>query len=129
MPTQWGIKARLEPHSSQSQFRRRDASVAGLCTKGNLNLIKNFFWKDLQAIRVTELIDESLRSFCFLHDSLFVILPDGSGEFVIVHSRAVLASSPQSCDSNGIFNFKYSFSSVQPANCGTMGLWRSQKFF
>lgn len=81
---------------------------------------------DLQAIGMTELVDESLRSLRFLHDSLFVVLPDGSGEFVIVHSRAVLATSPQSGDSNGILNLEDSLCSVQPANCGTVSLRGSQ---
>ena len=31
----------------------------------------------------------------FLDDAFLVVLPDGTREFVVVHSRAVLASSPQ----------------------------------
>ena len=97
--------------------------------KRKLKLNQKFyksFTKDLQAIRMTELVDESLRSLRFLHDSFFVILPDGSGEFVIVHSRAVLASSPQSGDSNGILNLKDSLSSIKPTNCSTVSLRGSQ---
>lgn len=56
---------------------------------------------------MTELVDESLASFCFLHDSLFVILSYASRQFVVVHRGPVLSLAPESGDAHGILNLEH----------------------
>lgn len=65
---------------------------------------------------MAELVDQSLRSFRLLHDALFVVLPDGSRQLVIVHRWSILATSPQAGNSHGVLDLKHSLGSVQPSN-------------
>jgi len=61
--------------------------------------LKRLFMKmlrSLKVVRVTKLVDKSLTSFRFLHDSFLVILTKGSGEFVVVHGWTILSFAPQS---------------------------------
>lgn len=55
---------------------------------------------------MTELINQSLGPFCLFHDSLSVILPNGSAEFVVVHGRAVFPFPPQASNSDRILDLE-----------------------
>ena len=46
--------------------------------------------KILEMVWMAELVDKSLASLGFLHDSFLVILTKGSGEFVVVHGWPIL---------------------------------------
>ena len=63
-----------------------------------------------------ELVDQPLRVVCLLDDSLLVVLTDGTAEFVIVHSRTVLAHAPKLGDAGRVFDLEDALTAVQPAD-------------
>lgn len=81
----------------------------------------------LQAVRMTELVDQSLRSLRLLHDALLVILPNGPGQLVIVHCRPVLSATPQPGHNHRVLNLKNAFAPVQPPNRRSVSLGRRQQ--
>ena len=68
----------------------------------------------LQVIRMAKLIYQSLRTFRLLHDSLLIVLTNGSGQFVIIHGWSILTSTPQFGHSNGVFNFEDTLIAINP---------------
>jgi len=78
---------------------------------------------------MAELVDQPLRPFGLLHDALFVVLPDGPGQFVVVHGRSVLAPTPQQGHSDRVFNFEDPQWPVEPTNAGAVQLWLTEQFF
>lgn len=71
---------------------------------------------------MAELVHESLGSLGLLHDSLFVVLANGSRQFVVVHGRSVLPFPPETSDADAVFDLEYALLSVQPADAGTIEL-------
>lgn len=59
--------------------------------------------RELDVVRMTELINKALRSLSFLHDPLLVVLPEGAGQLVVVHSWPVLEYTMV----NGLFLSEY----------------------
>lgn len=55
---------------------------------------------------MAKLVDEPLRALSLLHDALLVVLANGSGQFVVVHGRSVLATTPQQRHADGVFDFE-----------------------
>ena len=53
-----------------------------------------------------KLVYQSLWYLGFLHDAFPVVLSDGATHFVVVHGWAVLASSPQTGDFDGVFDLE-----------------------
>lgn len=85
--------------------------------------------KNLKTIWMTELVYESLRSFCLFHDTLFVILSYWSTQFIVIHRWPVLAFTPKTCDAYWIFNLEDSFRSIQPTNATPINLGLRQQLF
>ena len=73
------------------------------------------------------MVDEPFRVVRLLDDVFLVILSDGTAEFVVVHGRAVLATSPQECNAGGIFNLENTFAAVQPSDASSIVTGREQK--
>lgn len=48
----------------------------------------------LETVRMAKLVNEPLRSLSLFHDSFFVVLTNGTAEFVIIHSRPILSFAP-----------------------------------
>lgn len=65
-------------------------------------------------VRVTELVDEPLRTFRLAHDAFFVVLPQTPRQFVVVHGRPVLAAAPQTRHRLTVFDLEHSLFPVQP---------------
>ena len=76
---------------------------------------------------MTELVHQTLRPLRLLHDALLVILPDGSGQLVVVHGRPVLATSPQTRHNHRVFDLEDALAPVQPPDSGPMSLRGSQE--
>lgn len=73
-------------------------------------------FKSLEGVWMTELVDESLGSFRFLHDALAVVLANGATEFVVVHRRPVLAFAPQFGHTHAVLDLKDAPLAVEPTN-------------
>lgn len=69
---------------------------------------------NLKVVRMTELIDQSLRSFGLFHNTLLVVLPYRSAELVVVHGRPVLPFAPQTGHFDRVFDFEYALGAIQP---------------
>ena len=71
----------------------------------------------------TELVDKSLWPVSLLHDSFSIILPQGSGELVEVHSRTVLPPAPEVGHAQRVDNLEDPLLPVSPedATCQQKG--------
>lgn len=78
---------------------------------------------------MAELVNQSLRSFRLLHDAFLVVLPYGSRQFVVIHGRSILATSPETGNAYGVFDLEHSLRSIQPSDCSAVQLWIGQQFF
>lgn len=74
------------------------------------------FGNILEVVWAAELVHKTLGTLSLLHDSLLVVLTDGTGKLVIVHGWPVLAFAPESCHTYAVLNLEYSLLSVQPAD-------------
>ena len=70
----------------------------------------------LKSVRLTELVDESLRPLRFFHDAFTIVLAYGAAELVVVHCRPVFTLAPQFGNPNAVLDFKHAPLSVQPTN-------------
>ncbi len=80
-----------------------------------------------ETVRMTELVDESLRPLRLPHDPLPVVLSDGPGELVIVHGRTVLPKAPESGHTHAVLNLEHAPTLVQPPDARTVLLRRGQE--
>lgn len=71
---------------------------------------------------MTELVHQSLGPLRLLHDALLIVLPDGAGELVIVHSWSVLPLSPEARHTNTVFDLEHSLRAIQPPYAGAVEL-------
>ena len=69
----------------------------------------------------TELVDQPLRPLSLLHDSLLVILPEGSGQLVEVHGWPILPLAPQVSHLSRIHDLEDTLGMISPvyATCRT----------
>jgi len=65
---------------------------------------------------MAELIHKSLASFCLLHNSFLVVLPQRSRKLVIIHGRSILSLAPQSGHFDAIDNLEDPFIPVDPVD-------------
>lgn len=82
----------------------------------------------LTTIGMAELVDKSLRPLRLPHYSFPVILTDGTGQLVVVHSGSVFANSPKTCNSNAIFDLEDSSALIKPSDARTVLLSGFEKF-
>ena len=86
--TKW-CNADLTSHVSDTAALTRRYLAPGsghnTCTEGRAESLDQ-----LEMVRVTELVDQSLASLCLLHDPLLVVLPQGTGQLVVVHGGTIL---------------------------------------
>ena len=90
--TKW-CNADLTSHVSDTAALTRRYLAPGsghnTCTEGRAESLDQ-----LEMVRVTELVDQSLASLCLLHDPLLVVLPQGTGQLVVVHGGTILTRIP-----------------------------------
>ena len=65
---------------------------------------------------MAELINQTLRSFGLLHDSLSVILTNGPRQFIVIHGRSILPLSPNMSHPDAVFDLENAFTPVHPSN-------------
>lgn len=56
-------------------------------------------------------------------------LPNGPGELVVIHGWSIFSKSPQTGDSNAVFNFENASTLIQPTNTRAVLLSRLEKKF
>ena len=78
-------------------------------------------------IRVAELVDKSLCLLSLLHDALLVVLPQGSGQLIVVHGRPVFSLAPQGRNPVGIHNLEDAALPVQPVDAARVHVWCHQQ--
>ena len=77
---------------------------------------------------MTELIDKSLRSLGFLHDPLFVVLPERPGQLVVVHCRPVLALAPQRGNPRRVHDLEDALFAFHPVDAAGVQVRGAQQF-
>jgi hypothetical protein len=77
---------------------------------------------------MAELVHQSLRALCLLHDALFVVLSDGPRELVVVHGWTVLAPTPQKGHTDRVFNLEDALWPIEPTDAGAVQLRLTQQF-
>merc|ERR1719220_1758837 len=72
--------------------------------------------RDLEMVRVAELVDQPLTSLRLLHDPLLVVLSQRPGKLVIVHRWSVLSLSPQGCHLDRVNDLEDALLPVDPVD-------------
>lgn len=58
-------------------------------------------------VRVAKLVDEALGPRRLLKDPLFVVLPQGAAQLVIVHGGSILSGAPEPSQLGRVFDLEY----------------------
>lgn len=75
--------------------------------------------------RVDELVHQSLGHVGLADDALFVVLPDGAAQLVVVHGGSVLSEAPQPRHVGRVLDFKNTCRETQVR--GFQSKWRGKK--
>lgn len=82
----------------------------------------------LQAVRMTELVHQSLATFRLLHDALLVVLSDAAAELVVIHGGSVLPLAPESRHAHRVLDLENPLAAVQPTYAGAVHPRTLQQF-